>query len=228
MSNDARNSVSRRKFLMAGAAASAVVAGAPTPAGAQAPEAGWQGYAFLTSPEVTTLNAIVDRLIPADQTGPGGVDAGVVTYIDRQLAGRFGAAAEWYMQGPWGTGTPSQGWQFALPPATFYRKGLLALDRWCRGAKDKDFADLSAEDQDDVLEALAASKVDLEGIPPAAFFEMIRENTAEGYLSDPLYGGNRNMAAWKMIGFPGATPVLTPAVSLKGEAYVTPPLAIGG
>jgi len=228
MTHPARNdSVSRRKFLLTGAAASAFVAGAPAPVEAQAPDAEWQGYAFLTAPEVTTLTAIVDRLIPADQTGPGGVEAGVVTYVDRQLAGRFGAAAEWYMQGPWGEGTPSQGWQLALPPATLYRKSLLALDRWCSGAKGKAFADLSAAEQDDVLKALEAGKIDLDGIASSAFFDMVRENAVEGYLSDPLYGGNRNMAAWKMIGFPGATPVLTPALKLKGEAYVTPPIAIG-
>jgi gluconate 2-dehydrogenase gamma chain len=220
--------VSRRNFLATSAAASALVAGAPQAATAQIAPTGWQGYAFLTAPEVTTLTAIVDRLIPADATGPGGVEAGVVTFMDRQLAGRFGAAAEWYMQGPWASGTPSQGWQLALTPANLYRQGLLALDRWCKGTKGKSFAELAAADQDGVLSALEAGKVDLDGLSGAAFFEMIRENTIEGYLGDPLYGGNRNMAAWKMIGFPGANPVLTPALALKGEAYAVPPMAIGG
>lgn len=228
MTGEMRPIVSRRKLLMAGAAASALVAGAPALANVQAPEAGWQGYAFLTAPEVTTLTAIVDRIIPADPTGPGGVEAGVVTFIDRQLAGRFGAAAEWYMQGPWMAGTPSQGWQHALPPATLYRKGLLALERWCQGSKGKRFAELAPAEQDDVLAQLEAGKVDLGGISSLVFFDLIRENVVEGYLSDPLYGGNRDMAAWKMIGFPGANPVLTPALALKGKAYVAPPMAIGG
>ena len=92
-----RTLVSRRNFLTASAAASALVAGAPQAAQSQTAGRGWQGYAFLTAPEVGTLTAIVDRLIPADATGPGGVEAGVITFIDRQLAGRFGAAAEWYM-----------------------------------------------------------------------------------------------------------------------------------
>jgi gluconate 2-dehydrogenase gamma chain len=228
MSPRIRVLVSRRKFLAGGAAASALVAGAPQAAPAQLPARGWQGYAFLTSPEATTVAAIVNRLIPADDTGPGGVEAGVVTFIDRQLAGRFGAAAEWYMQGPWATGTPSQGWQLAITPAQLYRKALLALERWCQGTKGKAFSDLAATDQDDVLRQLQAGKVDLEGISSAAFFEMIRENAVEGYLGDPLYGGNRDMAAWKMIGFPGANPVLTPALALKGQPYVVPPMAIGG
>jgi gluconate 2-dehydrogenase gamma chain len=220
--------VSRRNFLAGSAATSALVAGSPQLAQAQAPARGWQGYAFLTAPEVATLTAIVDRLIPADATGPGGVEAGVITFIDRQLAGRFGAAAEWYMQGPWASGTPSQGWQLATPPAMLYRKALLALERFCRGTRSKGFSDLAAAEQDDLLAQLEAGKVDLDGLPSAVFFEMVRENAIEGYLSDPLYGGNRNMAAWKMIGFPGANPVLTQALALKGEAYVVPPMAIGG
>ena len=107
-------------------------------------------------------------------------------------------------------------------------KGLLALERFCRGTRSKSFSDLAAAEQDDLLTQLEAGKVDLDGISSAVFFEMVRENAIEGYLSDPLYGGNRNMAAWKMIGFPGANPVLTHALALKGQAYVFPPLAIGG
>ncbi len=221
--------VSRRNFLTASAAVSALVAAQqPQLAEGRSAPRGWQGYAFLTAPEAATLTAMVDRVIPADATGPGGVEAGVITFIDRQLAGRFGAAAEWYMQGPWAAGTPSQGWQLAMPPAMLYRKGLLALERWCQGTKNKGFADLAATEQDDVLSRLEADKVDLDGLSSAVFFEMVRENAIEGYLSDPLYGGNRDMAAWKMIGFPGANPVLTPALALKGEAYVVPPMAIGG
>ena len=26
----------------------------------------------------------------------------------------------------------------------------------------------------------------------------------KGFFADPIYGGNRDMVAWKMIGFPGA------------------------
>jgi gluconate 2-dehydrogenase gamma chain len=228
MTTSGRTLVSRRNFLTASVAASALVAGGPQAAHSQTSRRGWQGYAFLTAPEVGALTAIVDRLIPADAAGPGGVDAGVVIFIDRQLAGRFGAAAEWYMQGPWGAGSPSQGWQLAISPAMLYRKALLALERFCRGTRGKAFSDLVASEQDIVLTQLEANKVDLDGISSAVFFEMVRENAIEGYLSDPIYGGNRDMAAWKMIGFPGANPVLTPALALKGEAYAVPPMAIGG
>ena len=29
------------------------------------------------------------------------------------------------------------------------------------------------------------------------------EGVPEGFFSDPVYGGNRNMVGWSMIGFPG-------------------------
>ena len=37
-----------------------------------------------------------------------------------------------------------------------------------------------------------------------SFFSVLLQNTMEGYFADPMYGGNRNNAVWKMIGFPGA------------------------
>ena len=199
---------------------------APLPGNAPAP--GPQGYRFLNSNEVETLNAMVDRLIPADDVGPGGVELGVVTYMDRALGGQFGAATRWYMSGPWGEGTPSQGWQLALTPAQIYRTGLLELDRLCVGEKGNRFAQLAPADQDEILHLLEGGKLDLEGVSSADFFQLVWQNTVEGYLGDPLYGGNRNMAAWRMINFPGANPVLTAAVDLDGTLYQVQPVAIGG
>jgi gluconate 2-dehydrogenase gamma chain len=218
---------SRRRFLLAGTAAVALAAQPVLPAAAQeAPE--WQGYKFLSSDEVATVTALVDRLIPKDANGPGGVESGVVTFIDRELGGQFGSAARWYMQGPWSEGTPSQGFQLALTPAALYRSSLLALDRWCQGTRNKRFVDIAANEQDDVIRQLEAGKVDLDGVSSSVFFQLLWQNCVEGYLSDPLYGGNREMAAWKTIGFPGANPVLTPALDLKGEQYRSDPIAIGG
>ena len=165
---------SRRHFLAAGAAATALAADAaraqaPAPAGTpqpapvvhqnqvprpgQIPAPGPQGYRFLTSAEVETLTAMVDRLIPADDFGPGGVEAEVVTFVDRGLGGQFGAATRWYMAGPWSEGTRSQGWQLALTPAQIYRNGFLALDRWCLGSKNKRFVELDPTDQDENSDA---------------------------------------------------------------------------
>jgi gluconate 2-dehydrogenase gamma chain len=218
---------SRRHFLLAGTAAVAVAAQPVDRANAQQATPEPQGHKFLSNDEVSTVMALVDRLIPKDAIGPGGTESGVVTFIDRELAGQFGAAARWYMQGPWTEGTASQGWQLALTPAALYRSSLLALDRWCRGTRGKRFVDIATTEQDDVIGQLEAGKIDLDGVPSAAFFQLLWQNCLEGYLSDPLYGGNRGMAAWKMIGFPGANPGLTPALDLKGEQYRVDPMAIG-
>jgi gluconate 2-dehydrogenase gamma chain len=239
---------SRRRFLIAGAAATALAADAgnaqtPVPAGTpqpapvvpqnqaplpgQVPAPAPQGYRFLTSAEVETLTAMVDRLIPADDFGPGGVEAGVVTFIDRELGGQFGAASRWYMGGPWAEGSRSQGWQLPLTPAQIYRTGFLAIDRWCLGAKGKRFVELAPPDRDEVLTLLEGGKIELDGVSSSTFFQILWQNTVEGYLGDPLYGGNRDMGAWRMINFPGANPVLTPAVDLNGELYEIEPIAIG-
>ena len=224
---DRREDTSRRQFLLAGTAAVALAAQPLDAASAQetsAPE--WQGYKFLSGDEVSTVTALVDRLIPKDANGPGGVESGIVTFIDRELAGQFGIAARWYMQGPWSEGTPSQGWQQALTPAALYRSCLLAFDRWCGGTHGKRFVDIAAAEQDDIIRQLEAGKIDLDGVASSVFFQQLWQNCLEGYLSDPLYGGNRQMAAWKMIGFPGANPVLTPALDLKGEPYHSDPIGI--
>lgn len=243
---------SRRRFLVAGAAAGALVvdqaiaqtpptgdARSPStapvvpqnqapPAPGQIPAPGPQGYRFLNNAEVETLSAMVNRLIPPDDIGPGGVESGVITFIDRELGGQFGSAARWYMGGPWAEGTPSQGWQLPLVPAQLYRVSLLALDRWCIGAKGKRFAELAATDQDEVLTQLEKGRIELDGVSSASFFQILWQNVVEGYLSDPLYSGNRDMAAWRMINFPGSNPVLTEAVDLNGELYQVDPIAIGG
>jgi gluconate 2-dehydrogenase gamma chain len=238
----------RRNFLLTGAAVTAVALelGAPadaqptassvqpTPVDAsqqgQAPKASapdQQGFRFLSNTEVETITAIVHRLIPEDEVGPGGVKAGVVTFIDRELAGQFGAAARWYMAGPWAEGTSSQGWQLSVSPAQLYRSSFLALDRWCVGVRGNRFADLTPTDQDQVLTLMETGKIELDGVSSAIFFQMLWQNTVEGYLSDPLYGGNRDMASWRMINFPGANPVLTAAVDLNGELFEIDPIGIG-
>ena len=64
---------------------------------------------------------------------------------------------------------------------------------------------LAAADQDKVLKGLESGEIKLDdGVDSKSFFAMLLQNTKEGYFSDPIYGGNKDMGAWKMIGFPGA------------------------
>jgi len=91
------------------------------------------GYQFLTADEVKFLDAAVSRLIPNDELGPGAKEAGVTFFLDRQLAGAYGKASHWYMQGPWGKGESSQGYQSRLSPAELYRAAIKAIDEHCSG-----------------------------------------------------------------------------------------------
>ena len=71
-------------------------------------------------------------------------------------------------------------------------------------AERRDLCQLAPVDQDRALKSLEKGDLPLDGVDGKGFFSMFLQNVKEGYFADPIYGGNRNMAAWKMIGFPGA------------------------
>ncbi len=176
------------------------------------------------------MEAIVDRLIPDDDLSIGGKQAGCVVYLDRQLAGFYGSSSRLYMKGPFLPGLPTQGYQGALSPDARYRAGLKALNDWTANAKDGgSFAELSGTDQDALLADLEAGKIILPGdIDGRSFFNLILSGTMEGFFADPIYGGNKDMASWKMIGFPGAWYDYRDHVSKHNEAYPYPPVSIAG
>jgi gluconate 2-dehydrogenase gamma chain len=231
--------LSRRRVLSAGAVlAAATPAQARTfhgevpwaPARADAPRPVEPGpYRFFSADEAQFIEAAVARLIPADDLGPGAVEAGVPTFLDRQLAGQYGQAQRWYMLGPWRPGTGTQGYQSRLTPAQMYRFAIKAVDAHVRQSNGgKTFAELSAEDQDKLLAALEKDEIKLEGVSAKTFFEVLLQNTIEGFFSDPIYGGNRDMAAWKMIGFPGARYDYRDYVGKHGERFPLPPVGLHG
>jgi gluconate 2-dehydrogenase gamma chain len=170
----------------------------PSPAGAQPTT-----YLFLNNDESAFIEAAVGRLIPADPQWPGGIEAGVPNYIDKQLAGAWGAGERLYRSGPWQPGTPSQGYQLPFTPAELFRTALAALNKEL-SATGTPFAQMSAGQQDAYLRSLEAGGRNLGGVPSDVFFAQLWESVVEGFLSDPVYGGNRSMVAWRMIGFPGA------------------------
>lgn len=190
-----------------GVAKAVTLTGAPgwTPFSDNPPETfQTEGWLFFTAEEAATVEAIVDRLIPADELSIGGKDAGCAVFIDRQLHGFYGDFERLYMQGPFEKGTPEQGDQSPLVPRERYRLGLAALNKHTQSTHQKAFKDLTPEQQDSLLHALEAGKVDFEGYDSASFFAQILINTMEGFFADPIYGGNKEMAGWKMVGFPGA------------------------
>lgn len=183
---------------------------------------------FLTAPEHGFIEAAVARIIPADDLGPGAREAGVADFIDHQLAGPYGRAEGWYMQGPWHPGIAEQGYQLKLTPAQVYRAAIDAIDRHVRQEKKKGFAELDAQSQDAVLNAIDQGQLDIPGVPVRKFFEMLVQNTVEGFFADPIYGGNRNFIGWRLIGFPGPRYNYVAEIGQYGKRYDMPFVSIGG
>ena len=160
-------------------------------------------WKFFGADEQRWIEAATARLIPDEEDGLGAGGARVARFIDRQLAGPYGHAQRWYMQGPWENGTDEQGYQLKLTPAELYQTAIRNVDAWCRQQHGKTFVELSAEQQDDVLHGLEKGDITLADVPAKAFFTMLLSNTVEGFLADPMYGGNYQFAGWKLVGFPG-------------------------
>src|SRR3954451_21561138 len=119
-------------------------------------------YQFFSPEEAKFIEAAVERLIPADELGPGAKEVGVPTFIDRQLAGEYGQAQRWYMLGPWRPGTETQGYQSRLTPAQLYRFAIKAIDGYVREREGgNSFAQLSPERQDALLGQLEKDEIKL-------------------------------------------------------------------
>ena len=234
---------SRRNFLKSAAALGAAIpAGAasgqtnaqskapPADHGAHAaPKGAAQSrpYMFLSQAEVAFLDAAVSHLIPKDELGPGAKEAGVTYFIDQQLFGGYGTMAKKYTQGPWPEGTPQQGYQSPLTPAAVYRAGIRDTNEHCRKTYGgKAFDALTRAQQDEVLKGLDGGKIELEQVRSAFFFNMLLNNTIEGFFADPVYGGNRDKAGWKMVGLPGVAAVYTPFIEKHNVPYKAQPVSI--
>lgn len=139
---------------------------------------------FFTAAEARVVTAACERIFPADESGPGATEAGVVIYIDRQLAGPYGRDKFRYTKGPWVESVPEHGYQAKATPREIYGEGIARLEN---------FAALTASQQDERLRA----------IEPTTFFQMLRRHTLEGMFCDPLHGGNAGMIGWQLIGYPG-------------------------
>ena len=201
---------------------------------AAAPQAVHPGpWEFFTSGEVAAIEALVDRLIPPDPKTPGGKEAGCAVFIDRQLAGGYGHQEGLYNLPPFHDGIEQQGPQSAKGPADMYRAALAALDRYClaqasNGGGGRTFAQLPPARQDEILRGLESKSITLEGVDGKKFFEQLLKDTMQGFFADPIYGGNRDMCSWRMIGFPGARYDYRDWVGRHNERYPYPPVGIGG
>jgi gluconate 2-dehydrogenase gamma chain len=215
MSDDQPRIISRRDILrragMVGAAAVAapasVLAGSPAgaepllqaqpPAAAAAPRR--EAFENLTATEAELLDAIVDRLIPSDEHGPGAREARVTHYIDRALGGALAASRQ------------------------AYASGLAALDRYATSSRGKPFLELSNTDKDSVLIDVETGAATGFTGSSAQFFALMLNHTRQGMFGDPYYGGNDNFIGWDLIGYPGIRTMVTAADQKALEAHQLKP-----
>lgn len=183
---------------------------------------------FFNDGEWLFINVACDRLIPHDNEGPGAIELGVPEFIDRQMNTPYGQGALWYMQGPFVQASPLLGYQLQLNPQQIYRIGIADTEKWCNGKYGKAFHELDDNARDEALSLMEKGEAEFERIPSATFFSYLLQNTREGYFSDPMYGGNKNMGSWKMIGFPGARADFMDWVNQGGKAYPFGPVSISG
>jgi gluconate 2-dehydrogenase gamma chain len=233
---DNTSPIPRRDFLKgAGAAGTAVAAtlapaAAATSAAAQAQPAAAhppETWLTLTPTEAAFLTAAVDTIIPADNLSPSGSDCGVAVFIDRQLAGAYGSGARLYRQGPFPKGKPELGYQLELNPREFFRAGIEAANAFTRKAYGKDFDRLGEKDREAALKTMEEGKAGFPGFSSTQFFNALLQMTMEGFFADPMYGGNRNMASWKMIGYPGLPATYREEIrTYHGKKYDKPPQSI--
>src|SRR5262245_33669890 len=175
--------MSRRDMLkrLGAALGAATILPLPAATRARAQSAVAETFISFTPAEAETVRAIIARLIPADENGPGALEARADRFIDRALAGAL------------------------KNQRSVYTSGLAAVDAYAKSSKGSAFAKLPPTDQDSILTEMQANRAT--GFPDQGsgqFFNLVRTHTIQGTFSDPFYGGNENFIGWELIGYPGA------------------------
>src|SRR5437879_363890 len=208
---------SRRSFLVRAAVGAGAVAGSglvpdaytqtvaqhkdSAAAPGQSHPSSIQHDAFFNYEQATTVAAFTERLMPGAPGKPGARDTGVLNYIDLALAGAYADLQD------------------------FYRRGLAQLDQYCRETYRDPFVRLNAGQQDAVITALEEGKATGFSWPTAQeFFNTLRTHTMEGMFADPIYGGNRDFAGWRLVGFPGAQAIFTSTDMRSKQAFTRAPI----
>ena len=156
---------------------------------------------FFNAQDAAAIAAFTERLMPGAPDKPGAGDAGVLNYIDLALSGAY------------------------VELQDFYRRGLAQLDAYCRKTYNEPFVRLDVSRQDEVIAALEQGQAAGFTWPTAqAFFDTVRTHTIEGMFADPVYGGNKDFAGWRLVGFPGGQAVYTPADLQNRQAFTRAPM----
>jgi len=188
---------------------------------------------FTRLEDFKTLSAATECIYPKDDNGPGAIELGVPYFIDKQLAGAWGMNAKDYRQAPFikyqdvesmdgkdnkklppnqqgaqgtdnKTETELQREQTRLSRRDIFRQGVRKLNNESQQRFKTTFDKAGEDQQIEILKDFESGKVKMKGVAAENFFILLRTATLEGAYSDPMYGGNKNMAGWKMKEFPGA------------------------
>lgn len=213
MADEHMRVISRRELLRGAGAAGAAAIGAPAAALVSAPavaEASAQGpntaaaqprreaLEHLTATEADILDAVLDRLIPSDEHGPGAREARVIHYVDRALGGALASSRQ------------------------VYAAGLASLDQYAQASRGKAFLALSNTDRDAVLTDVEAGTATGFAGGARPFFAMVLAHARQGMFGDPYYGGNANFVGWDLLGYPGIRTMVTAAEQQAYEAGALP------
>ncbi|WP_437882378.1 gluconate 2-dehydrogenase subunit 3 family protein [Pseudomonas sp. LRF_L74] len=190
--------------------------------------AGGQDKVF-TGTTRATLSAIYDRLIPHDELGPSATEAGCMDFIESQMAGPYGDSKDVYLEQPL-QDDESELMALAIDLRNrrdYYLAGLAFVEEQAKQRHGASFADLDGEQMDRLLNDLEVGRLEWEGKGSGSrFFEMLLQNVREGYFADPLYGGNRDMVGWKLVGFPGARYDYRPYIHRNGQNLGLEPISL--
>lgn len=189
---------------------------------------------FFSTDEWQFIMAACDRLIPAGGNGkaPGALETNVPIFIDQQMHGDMGD--EIYMKGPFQPHAPAtMGYQIPFRPQQIYKTGIKLINDWCQTQHQKPFHELSDADKDAVLTQVQKNTINFadlgeDALKGSQFFSGLLSDTKHGYLSDPMYGGNKGMKAWIAIGFPGARASYLEWVKQHNVPYPLGPISVKG
>lgn len=183
---------------------------------------------FSRSEDFAVLATVTERIYPEDDQGPGAIELGVPYFIDKQLAGSWGTNAKEYMHDPFMQNqqthdyqhqdtdqdkagantstkapTPTPRYQTRLNRGDVFLYGLRRIEEVSQDQFGNGFTDLTDEEQNQILQIFESGEVDMQGIAAVTFFNLLLQTTIEGVYADPVYGGNKNMIAWKIKEYPG-------------------------
>jgi gluconate 2-dehydrogenase gamma chain len=174
-----------------------------------------------------TIEAAMARIIPTDHE-PGASEAGTIDFVDRYLSG-----IDYVYAKPDGSGFArlegkrAEVWRQRIEIVRRkYLDGIEELNQRSRAEFGDDFTELAPDQQDAILTLMERPVRDWErareeeqavaGFAPSEpalqqiaaeidldFFPLLVLHTRQGFLADPIYGGNRDRVGWDVIGFPG-------------------------